>query len=205
MKLIRLLATIDKAYLRLMLLAITAGIIAVVVFLVWGYNTVKEDSITVSSPKTINATPTIIEQMKEIGQWEFLTISDEELIDTLRRGFFSDDELVRIYYGTLRLGIDFKDCSEEWIKDDKDTIHVTLPPIRLLNDRFIDEAKTKSFFEIGKWSNKDRQQLYTRAHNAMKRRCLTKENLQTATDNATIQVKRMLQPMTEKPIKVVVP
>ena len=43
-----------------------------------------------------------VQKLKDIGQWEFLSISDEELIDTVRHGFFSDDQLTRLYYGTLR-------------------------------------------------------------------------------------------------------
>ena len=34
-----------------------------------------------------------VQKLKDIGQWEFLSISDEELIDTVRHGFFSDDQL----------------------------------------------------------------------------------------------------------------
>ncbi len=56
--------------------------------------------------------PTQIRTIENIGQWEFLSISDEELIDTTRHGFFGDDKLVRIYYGTLRLGIDMKEVKE---------------------------------------------------------------------------------------------
>lgn len=62
---------------------------------------VQEDKTTLS--------PTQVESIENIGQWEFLSVSDEELIDTIRRGLLGDDQLVRIYYGTLRLGIDMKD------------------------------------------------------------------------------------------------
>ena len=47
-----------------------------------------------------------IQSIRNIGQWEFLSVSDEELIDTVRRGLFSNDRLSRIYYGTMRIGID---------------------------------------------------------------------------------------------------
>ncbi len=121
--------------------------------------------------------PTQIRTIENIGQWEFLSISDEELIDTTRHGFFGDDKLVRIYYGTLRLGIDMKEVKEGWIKTEKDTIVCTLPPIKLLDHNFIDEAKTQSFFETGDWTGKDRQKLYERAYNAMRIRCLSNTNI----------------------------
>ena len=50
------------------------------------------------------ATPTQITAMKEIGEWEFLVVHDEELVDTVRKGVFTDDSLIRIYYGTYALG-----------------------------------------------------------------------------------------------------
>ena len=89
------------------------AIIAVVVCMVWFCNATKESTLSFSSNEEIDFTPTIVERMRSIGQWEFLSISDEELIDTLRTGFFTDDELVRIYYGTLSIGIDLRDCSKD--------------------------------------------------------------------------------------------
>lgn len=137
----------------------------------------------------IDDTPTIVEQMREIGQWEFLSISDEELIDTVRTGFFSDDELVRIYYGTLRIGIDFSQCDEKWIEKEGDSIKIDLPPVQLLDENFLDEARTRSFFESGKWSNADRKAMSDRAKAAMRKRQLTKANMALAQKNAEMQVK----------------
>ena len=99
--------------------------------------------------------------------------------------------------GTLRLGIDMKDVKEGWIQTDekKDSIVCTLPPIRLLNNNFIDEAKTKSFFEEGKWTGADRQAMYDRAYVMMKKRCLTPVNYQTARRNAKQQFKNMFKTM----------
>ena len=38
----------------------------------------------------VEVTPATIASIKSIGQWEFLTIHDEEYVDTVREGFFSD-------------------------------------------------------------------------------------------------------------------
>ena len=117
-------------------------------------------------------------------------------------GFFGDDKLVRIYYGTLRLGIDMKEVKEGWIKTEKDTIVCTLPPIKLLDHNFIDEAKTQSFFETGDWTGKDRQKLYERAYNAMRIRCLSNTNISIAEENAQIQFYKMLKAMGFTNVKV---
>ena len=157
----------------------------------------KDNTMNVATEEKTTLSPTQVESIEAIGQWEFLAINDEELVDTTRHGFFGDDQLVRIYYGTLRLGIDMKDVKEGWIQTDekKDSIVCTLPQIRLLDNNFIDEAKTKSFFEEGKWTGADRQAMYDRAYAMMKKRCLTPVNYQTARRNAKQQFKDMFKTM----------
>ena len=172
--------------------------LAIVGVIVWMGYKIKDDSLTVGYSDKIDDTPTIVEQMKEIGQWEFLSISDEELVDTVRRGFFSDDELVRIYYGTLRIGIDFSQCDEKWIEREGDTIKVDLPPVRLLDENFLDETRTKSFFESGKWTNADRKAMADRAKALMRKRCLTKENMDLAQKNAEAQVNAFVKMIIRK-------
>lgn len=172
--------------LKIGFVCVAIGMLIATVF--FFYNKTKDDYLSFDLNEDIDNTASVVTQMKEIGQWEFLAISDEELIDTIRRGFFSDDELVRIYYGTLRIGIDFSLCDDSWITRDGDSIRVTLPPVRLLDENFLDEARTTSFMESGTWSNADRQDLADRARIAMRRRCLTKENLDLAQRNAEQQI-----------------
>lgn len=150
----------------------------------------------------LEVTPVQIEKMRSIGQWEFLSVSDEELVDTIRHGFFGDDELSRIYYGTLRLGIDLNDAAEDWIGMDGDTVMVKLPKIKLLDDNFIDEARTRSFTEAGKWTEADRAALTRKAVNAMRRRCLTKANIDRAEANAKAQFGSMIKSMGFQWVKV---
>lgn len=164
----------------------------------------KDNFIGVKEKSITKLSPTQVESIEAIGQWEFLAISDEELIDTMRHGFFGDDELVRIYYGTLRLGIDMQDVKEDWIAYDisNDSIICTLPPVKLLDNNFIDEARTKSFFESGKWTGADRQDMYDRAYAAMKRRCLSKTNITTAENNAQTQFLGMFKALGHNNVKV---
>lgn len=157
----------------------------------------KDNTVSVTTEEQTTLSPTQVESIEAIGEWEFLAISNEELVDTVRRGFFGDDQLVRIYYGTLRLGINMKDVKEGWIQANagKDSIVCTLPPIRLLDNNFIDEARTRSFFEEGKWTGADRQALYDRAYAQMKERCLTPANIRIAQRNARQQFRDMFKAM----------
>ena len=139
--------------------------------------------------------PTQIREIEDIGEWEFLTVNDEELIDTVRHGFFGDAELVRIYYGTARLGIDLKEAKNGWLRTQGDSIIATLPAIKLLDEDFIDEARTRSFIESGTWTHADRDDLYKRAYAVMRRRCLTPSNIKSAQHNAERQISNLLRSM----------
>lgn len=178
-----------------LLLTILAVIVLVIILAAVVVYKVTQTSVGVDVDNKIELTPTQITSMEAIGEWEFLSISDEEMIDTVRKGFFSDDELVRIYYGTLRLGVDMHKVKPGWIQQRKDSIIITLPPIELLDNDFIDEARTQSFFQSGKWSEKDMATLYKRAYYNMRKRCLTPENIKSAEENASTQFYKLLKTM----------
>lgn len=174
-------------------------IVGIVVYLISSIKTVVTTTNTtvpdVVKNEKIDVTPTMIRSIEQIGEWSFLEINDEELVDTVRRGIFSNDELVRIYYGTLRLGINLKDAKEGWLRMSGDTLVAKLPPVRLLDNDFIDETRTRSFIASGKWSSVDRKEMYDRAVQKMRQRCLTKKNYAAAQLNAKEQFGQMLRSM----------
>ena len=172
--------------------AILLGIIAIIF---WLRSATKDNYIELGSSEAIEPTPTQIQSIKDIGEWEFLSVSAEEMADTLRKGFFSNDELVRIYYGTLRLGVNLHQASPRWLQASGDSVTVTLPRIGLLDRDFIDEARTKSFYETGRWSPADREKLYHKAYRQMVAHSLTKENMETARQNAEEQFRQMMKAM----------
>lgn len=152
-------------------------------------------SLKVENKNHVTITETEILAMRDIGEWEFLAINDEELVDTVRHGLFSDDELTRIYYGTLRLGIDMSEINQHMITVKGDTIIAYLPPMKLLDGNFIDEARTKPFFQKGKWSQQDRDKLYEKAWRQMRSRCLTESNYKSARNNAINQFEQLFKAM----------
>jgi hypothetical protein len=167
----------------------------VIVALFWLRNCTKNDYLEVGADDAIDPTPTQIQSIKAIGEWEFLSVSLEELTDTVRKGFFSDDELSRIYYGTLRLGINMHQVEPGWLEADGDSVSLTLPRVALLDRDFIDEARTKPFFESGSWKPEDREALYRQAHENMLQHGLTKENLTAAEANAREQITNLMRAM----------
>lgn len=178
------------------------ALIAFIIVFSWLMFCEKDNSVEIAVDDKINETPTQIESIREIGEWEFLSISNEELVDTIRKGLFSDDHLVRIYYGTLRLGVNMHQAGSNWLTVSGDTVRAVLPQVGLLDKNFIDEARTKSFYESGKWKAKDREALYKKAHRQMLRRCLTSGNLNTARENAEAQFRQMFLSMGYKNVEI---
>ena len=158
--------------------------------------------LAVERQNTIDITPEQIQSIRDIGQWEFLTVSDEEFIDTARRSFLRTDRLARIYYGTMRLGIDLTKASDGWINVSGDTAFVTLPPVQLLDERFIDEARTVAFYESGSWHARDREDMYQRARRRMLAYGLAPQNIKSAEDNADAQFRLLMQAMGFKVVVV---
>lgn len=181
--------------------ALFAVSLVVIVFL-WLRSCTKDDHIEIGAEEKIDPTLTQIQSIKAIGEWEFLSISIEELADTVRKGFFSDDELARIYYGTLRLGINMHHVEPGWLQTEGDSICLTLPKIGLLDREFIDEARSKPFFESGSWKPEDREALYRQAHNNMLAHGLTNENLSAAETNAREQITSLMRAMGYKRVSI---
>ena len=93
-----------KIKLSIIILAVVLLVAAIVALLRLNRN----NHLSFGTDSEIDVTPTQIVSIKAIGEWEFLSVSAEELVDTVRKGLFSNDELARIYFGTLRLGIDMR-------------------------------------------------------------------------------------------------
>ena len=182
-----------KTQVKLILIAV--GVVLAILFLWWFIRGVQQTEISLDADQHIDITPNQIESIRAIGQWEFLAISNEELVDTTRKGIFRDDHLARIYYGTVRLGIDMQKMDSTWITTQGDSITMWLPRPALLDNDFIDEARTKSFHESGRWTARDRETLYRRAQQRMLHYSLTPQNIETARKNGDVQMRRLLQSM----------
>ena len=183
-------------------ITVAVAIIAVILLAVWLYRSLGDARLEMGADDSIGLTPTQIESIKAVGEWEFLSISTEELVDTTRKRLFKDDQLVRIYYGTLRLGVNMQQVKPGWIQQRNDTLFLTLPKVGLLDRNFIDEARTKSFFESGTWKAEDREALYKQAYRKMTAHCLTPTNLSTAEDNARESFRKLLRSMGYQKVEI---
>lgn len=175
-----------KLLLRVLTLVLVATLLG------WLLFCEKDNNLSLGADDHINPTPEQIQSIRAIGEWEFLSVSTEEMVDTVRKGILSNDELVRIYYGTLRLGFDMADVK---VDTRGDSILLSLPPITLLDRNFVDEARTQAFHESGTWSARDRELLYQKARSRMIDHALTPANIRTAQINAGDQLRHMMKAM----------
>ena len=187
---------------RLILTAAT--IITLVSMLVYAISKGTRNEVKIAPDESGVTGDTIsMQSLRDIGQWEFLTISDEELADTSEsRLIGSDRKLTRIYYGTLRLGIDMSELSANDVVLNGDTLDVKLPRVKLLDNDFIDEALTKSFYEKGTWNQSTRKALYEKARRQMLKRCMTEANISACEANATSEVRQLFHALGYNHINV---
>ena len=178
--------------------------LASIALLVWAFTLARQwgqgeampslFSFKIGCKKGIGTTPAQLRSIERIGKWEFLSIEDEEIVDTVRRRLLLPDQhLVRIYRGTLSLGIDLSMAQQDWVRMHSDTVVVTLPPVTLLNPQFIDEASTRTFHETGTWNAQAREQMYQKARRMMMDRCLSEENLRMAQETGKAHMKAVFR------------
>lgn len=181
---------------RKVAIPIDATVKAYIDFASFSSDNVQRDSthirITLPDPHIVLTSSRI--DHNAIKQYVALTrrdFSDEELTSYERQG---RDAIIREIATT--------DIMEQARVSAANTLRAVLPPVRLLDDSFIDETRTRSFIESGKWSHQDREQMYRRADAMMRRRCLTPDNYRNARQNAELQFKSMLQSMGYEKVKV---
>ena len=187
--------------------AIALAVVAVAVIVVVVVKAWQKDppiSLSVVHNTRIDVTPEEIQSIRDIGQWEFLSISTEEMVEWHRHRTFGNDHLVRIYQGTLRIGVDMAHAKEDWLQSLPDsTAIVHLPAIGLLDNQFIDEARTRTFYEKGSIPPAILDQLYATAAQKMRHRCLTPQNLNRAENNARTHFDRIVRAMGFKRVEIV--
>lgn len=181
---------------------VVGGIALMLLWMVYGPG--ESNVVTTERVERVTLTPTQIKSIESIGEWEFLAVSDEEIVDTVSHGFFGDSELIRIYYGTLRMGIDLRQVRKGWIRLEGDTVCADLPPVRLLGNEFIDEARTQTFYETGTWTAADRKRLYLKASRIMRQRVVNRDNLNKANQQAEAQMDKLLHAMGFEHVRITV-
>lgn len=157
------------------------------------YRTLTNSNDAVEKP--IEQSPEEIVRLQAIGQWEFLSVEAEELVERHYSGLMSERDLVCIYRGTLRIGIDMRKLPSDWVEMKERSAILHLPQPSLLDENFLDESRTTVFFEQGVFRPEERDAMRTEAKDKMKQRAMTAENLSIARRNAEAQFQKLFLAM----------
>ena len=157
------------------------------------YRTLTNSNDAVEKP--IEQSPEEIMRLQAIGQWEFLSVEAEELVERHYSGLMSERDLVCIYRGTLRIGVDMRKLPSDWVEMKERSAILHLPQPSLLDEDFLDESRTTVFFEQGIFRPEERDAMRTEAKEKMKKRAMTAENLSIARRNAEAQFQKLFLAM----------
>ena len=157
------------------------------------YRTLTHSNDAVEKP--IEQSPEEIVRLQAIGQWEFLSVESEELVERHYSGLMSERDLVCIYRGTLRIGVDMRKLPSDWVEMKERSAILHLPQPSLLDENFLDESRTTVFFEQGVFRPEERDAMRTEAKDKMKQRAMTAENLSIARRNAEAQFQKLFLAM----------
>lgn len=157
------------------------------------YRTLTNSNDAVEKP--IEQSPEEIVRLQAIGQWEFLSVEAEELVERHYSGLMSERDLVCIYRGTLRIGVDMRKLPSDWVEMKERSAILHLPQPSLLDEDFLDESRTTVFFEQGIFRPEERDAMRTEAKEKMKKRAMTAENLSIARRNAEAQFQKLFLAM----------
>ena len=176
---------------RITLILITFALIAYGVMVVYRSFTSTDSAVD----KPIAQSPEEIVHLRSIGQWEFLSVESEELVERHHTGLRSDRDLICIYRGTLRIGVDLRKLPEDWVEVKGRNAIVHLPQPSLLDENFLDETRTTVFMEQGLFRAEEREAMIAEAKNKMKQRALSPDNLSIARRNAESQFQKLFHAM----------
>ena len=157
------------------------------------YRTLTNSNDAVEKP--IEQSPEEIMRLQAIGQWEFLSVEAEELVERHYSGLMSERDLVCIYRGTLRIGVDMRKLPSDWVEMKERSAILHLPQPSLLDENFLDESRTTVFFEQGVFRHEELDAMRTEEKDKMKQRAMTAENLSIARRNAEAQFQKLFLAM----------
>ena len=133
------------------------------------YRTLTNSNDAVEKP--IEQSPEEIVRLQAIGQWEFLSVEAEELVERHYSGLMSERDLVCIYRGTLRIGVDMRKLPSDWVEMQGRNAILHLPQPSLLDEDFLDESRTTVFFEQGVFRPEERDAVRTEAKEKNEKTC----------------------------------
>lgn len=153
-------------------------------------------------PLVVVDTPSQLEEIRSIRELEVAHFDCEELYEFKREGRIFDDELTKVYYAKLRIGIDLSEVKESDIEKGEKKIKITLPDVRLLNEgKMLDFSRT--FSESGDIDNELRREASKAAEEWIVEKYVTEEVIQNARRSVASYIENYLRSIGYEEIEVV--
>lgn len=164
-----------------------------------------------SAPVLIEQTPTIIREIKSIGQLVTVTVFDEVVVDsiklrppTLSEKIFragtpipltslSRDQLVMVASGKVMAGVRIDQLSEQAARVQGDTLFIRLPEAEIL-EVIVNPSDFSTFAETGEWSGSEVALVKAQAKRKLIQRALQQKVLERSRQQAV----RVLQGIVAK-------
>lgn len=174
---------------RLSLVLLLVTILLAAIFLLQRYTTLPSlKDLFSEQPVTIDQSPLLVKQIKEMAQLMTIEFYDEVVVDSSKNGVRllspggglfpipplmlpGSASLVLVVKGRVLAGIDLQQVREQNIQTFKDSIFIQLPQAQIL-DVIINPSGVETFAEKGNWTPKEvtavklkaRQKMITDAH-----------------------------------------
>ncbi len=118
----------------------------------------------------------------------------------------TDVRICTIYPACLDFGFDLTKCDENWIREEGDSIIVTLPPVEILNKDMesLDEANKRVPIESGEWTPEEKIDFRERAEAIMLRNCEKEQCYKMAEKQGQKTISKLFEAFGKKNVKVVI-
>lgn len=152
-------------------------------------------------PLVVVDTPSQIEEIRQIRELEVAHFDCEELYEYKREGRIYDDELTKVYYAKLKIGIDLREVKESDIEKDGKKIKITLPDVKLLNEgKILDFSRT--FSESGDIDNQLRRDASKAAEEWIVEKYVTEEVIQNGRRSVVSYIENYLRSIGYEEIEI---
>lgn len=115
----------------------------------------------------IKETPNVVAEIKKISQLATACFYEELPIKEVRKGRFSDDELVFVARGTVRAGFDLAKLDSTGVEVKGDTLWVDLPHAEIFDVR-VNPSDISVYYEEGDWDHPSVTELESKARKQIK-------------------------------------
>jgi hypothetical protein len=158
------------------------------------------------SPVTIDNTPLLIEQIRNLSQLVTITVYDEVVVDEVKKekhdlnnpnailplSYTTTARIVLVGRGTVMAGINLDNLKESDCMVYKDSVRLHLPPAQILTTT-INPSGFETFTEEGNWSAEEVTALKQRAHRKIEQRALDQRVLSMAATKSKQVIERFLR------------